>query len=302
MIPDTNEVPEVVEVAKPIDDGKTIAPPAVPAVPAAKEVEAIVKKWKLKFGDTEEEVDETELVKRAQKAWGIEKKAEKASVDRKMAEDFFQLAKKGDFSWLDKVGVEGKKVVSEWLVQQAIAEDEEARLSPDQKELREARKKLADISSQEQAREKEKRDITIKEQAEKFTLEMQIDYKAAAEENGLVAENEVVQALTAQYLEKAVKEGIVITPREVMPIVKKHIEALDEARFNSYDGEKLVSWLGKHIEKVRKADLATLKGGVKKAPDSKAGVKPEGAKEDDKAVPSSFKQMIKQNRAKWDEA
>jgi hypothetical protein len=310
-----NPVPEVKPEA-PVVDPKAIDP----TKPTAKDPEnptqaekSALKIWKLKQNGKEVEYDATdeEKVKQdIQKVFGIEEKAALSAQDRKLAEGFFNLAKSGDFSWLNKLmpgATEAEKeaaavkMLSEYMVKKAIADDEEKRLTPEQKELREFRRREAARQQEEEEKAKELTKKQQEELADKFGKEILNDINIAAKEAGYPENNKAVIKFAAEYLQKGWREGIKLTPKDVMPIVVKELEALDNARFESYDGEKLVKWLGKHIDKVRKYDLDLVKSnlGKKTQPKKEAQKKSDTKQEPNK---NSFKEMIKESRRNWDEA
>jgi hypothetical protein len=141
-----------------------------------KAAKAVAKlKKKLKVGGKEIEVDEDELVKRAQMGFSAEEKWQEASKMKKQVESLIGLLQKDPVKALERLGFNVDEL-AEKRIQQRI---EEMQKSPEQLELEKLRREREEIMTE---REKEKQDFQqreIKRMQDEFSVQIENDITKA---------------------------------------------------------------------------------------------------------------------------
>jgi len=242
---------------------------AVPAKPADvkpaeaqkadAKVAADVKKYKLVIDGAEEEVDEPELIRRAQKAKGAEKRFEEANrvkaqlnailTELKDPKKVFQLLSRPE------IGHDIKTIASEWLYENVVKPES---MPKEQWELQKAREELAQIK-------RERDELFNKDKEARETAEMQAEMERLDKsvKNALEGSNVPKTPWTvrrmAYYMQLGLQRGIQLDPKEVVPFVKNdHAEAVRQMA-ESLDGDDLEKFLGETVaEKIRKHTLSKL--------------------------------------------
>lgn len=224
---------------------------------------AEIRKLKLKIEGQELELPEDEVIKLAQKGKYADKQLQSASQARKQAEELIRLLKTDPMAALqhEALGLDVKKIISDYVNKQAT----DARLTPEQKELRDLRKMKQEQEenarkSQETAREQE-----INERAGVIQQEIESEITEVLSTSGLPKTNYTVQRI-AHYMKLALTKGYKnVTPKSVLPLVKEDFIRTQNDMYGQADEDTLAEMLGDELlSKVVKAHLKkTQKGNVK---------------------------------------
>lgn len=253
---------------------------------AKKKLEAAVKKaYKLKVGGKDVEVDEAELLKRAQMGYSADEKWQEAAKMRKQMDGFIQLLQRDPAKALEQMGYDVDKM-AEQRIQQRIAEMQK---SPEQIEREKLQRELQDMKDRDKAREDEYRTKETQRIQDQYAVELENDISSALDNNsyGFPKTPYVVKRI-ADTMILAVQQGIAtknqrlmnITAKDVLPIVEAEIKQELHDMYSASPDEVFESLIGKdRLNKYRK-------GKIKKTatkPASSSQVKPTGTTELKKA-------------------
>lgn len=216
-----------------------------------------LKKYKVKVDGEELEVDENELLTGYQTRKAADKKFREASMARKQAEEFVSLLKSDPIKLLShpSIGHDVRKLAEEYLVSQL----QEEALSPEQRELKEAKRKLQEYEEQEKRKTQE----ADKEKMEKLQAHYAEDYTnkiIGALESSTLPKTPMTIKRMAYYLHRGLEMGVEMDIKDVAGLVKQ--DYIDEQKnlFGALDEDTLVSLLDKDVlEKIRRAEVKKLK-------------------------------------------
>lgn len=248
---------------------KAAAQEASAEIPPPNLTPAEKKIWKLKVDGEEFDFDasDDEAVKREiMKSRGADKRFESAAQIKKQADQIKQQAETflsmlKDPASLRKVledpriGVDVKKFAQDYVWEQI----QEEKMSPEEKAQRERDRKYEEL-----LREKEERTTSEKQQEK---LQKQVVYENSYEEKitraleigGLPKTHGTVERM-ADYLKKAIKHNIDLSPEELVNQVRRDYSTDIDAILEHIPEERIIELLGeKAAAKIRKADLGRLK-------------------------------------------
>lgn len=223
---------------------------------------ARIKKLRLKVDgrEIEEEVnldDEEYLVKELQKAKAFNKRAQEYSQLQKEIQEFFDQLKKNPRKILQdpNIGIDMKE-----LARQVIEDEiENSKKSPEQIEKEKLEAELASLKEKYEKEQKE-----LKERENQRLMEMEFErYDAmidgALKESDLPKSPYVVKKL-AEYMHLGVSNGINVSAKDVLPLVREEILSDIKSMFGAMPDEVLESVLGKDtIGRLRKRSIAKAK-------------------------------------------
>lgn len=240
----------------------------------AEKAQAKLRK-KLKVGGKEVEVDEDELVKRAQMGYSAEEKWQEAAKMRKQVESFIQLLQNDPAVALEKMGFNVDEL-AEKRIQQRI---EEMKKSPEQLEKERIERELHELKAE---REKERSEIQKREMErlqEQFAVEIENDIDGALNDNklGLPKSPYVIKRI-ADTMILAMKHGYKdVKARDVLPIVQEEIRKELRDMYATSPDEIFEELVGK--DRLTKYRRGKIKKPAEAKPASLSDVRPTGHKE-----------------------
>ncbi len=267
-----------------------------------KKVEAAAKKaWKLKVGGKDVEVDEAELLKRAQMGMSADQKWQEAAQVKKQTDAFIQLLQRDPAKALEQMGFDVDKMAEE-RIQHRIAEMQK---SPEQIEKEKIQRELSEIKAE---RERERMEVQEREKArlqDQYAVEIENDISSALDSNsfGFPKTPYVVKRI-ADTMILAVQEGIRtnnaklknITAKDVLPIVQEEIKRELGEMYAASPDDVFEQLIGKdRLNKYRKGKIK--KTASPKTAVGAADVKSTGARELNK-VAEDQKASAKKQSAK----
>lgn len=244
-----------------------------------KKIQEEIRKYKLKIDGEEEEVDEKELIARAQKYKSATKRFEEASTIKKQAQQLVELLKSDPLSVLrdPSIGVDVDSFVQKYVEDQI----REMELSPEDKKVQELEKELKGIKEQyeKEKSEREQQELQAKEEA--YFNQLQDEMVGAIEKSKLpyapyVAKRVADIMLTALDMNKEITaaKAVQILESSLMSEDRDRFGKMSEDQIEEYLGEELLSRMQKHrLSKVKKQSESP-------APKVAAVAKPEPKKED----------------------
>jgi len=237
--------------------GTTDQTPPDKAAAAAK-AEA-VRRHKLKVNGQEMELEEPEVLRRAQLAEAAEQKFQEAARNRKEIAQVLELMKNNPLEGLKRLGINPREFSEKYLA----GELQREMMTPEQRELQELRE-----FREKQTKAQQEAEMQAAEQAKQAQVAQQ-QQRAAAEydkqiSDVLTATNlprspETVKRV-ASVLRSALAKGYELDVPTAVDMVKQNYMTEVQALFGGLKGEALAKMLGDGLLKeVRKYDLAQLK-------------------------------------------
>jgi hypothetical protein len=219
--------------------------------------QAEARKWKLKVNGKEREVTEEELLSGYNRAEAAEERFKEAAMTKKQAEEFVNMLKKDPIALLKdpRLGHDVRMIAEKYLLEQM----QEEMLTPEQKELKEAKAKLKAYEDQKRAIEQEQMKARDKELTEKYTADYSNQIIKALNENSLPKTEYTVKRI-AYYMHLGLQKGLNLSASDVADKVKQDYINEQKALFAAADGGTLVQLLGEDAaNKLRKWDVSRVK-------------------------------------------
>jgi len=236
----------------------------------------ILKEYKLKVNGRDETIkfdptNEEEVKSWLQKGRASDQKFQEAAEVRKAAMSFIEELRKNPRKVLSdpNINIDLKKFAEE-IMNDQIAEMEK---SPEQKEREKLQKELQKMKDE---REQEKKEFETKEMArlnDEHERQIESDISSALDIGGLPKTPRTVRTM-ADYMMVALENGINLTAKEIIPIVKNTTLSEFKEVVSSLTDDQLEDFLGKEVlGRLRKKNVAKAK-----AVETANAVKPTGAK------------------------
>lgn len=268
---------------------------------AKKKEEAAAKKaYKLKVGGKDLEVDEGELLKRAQMGYSADQKWQEAANMRKQMDSFIQLLQTNPAKALEQMGYDVDKFAEDRIKYRI----EEMQKSPEQIEKEKMQRELEQIKAEREQEKLQAQEAEKQRLQDQYALEIENDISSAFDDEsfGLPKTPYFVKRV-ADMMILAVQEGIKtnndrlknITAKDVLPIVKEEIQKELRETYSLSSDEVFEQLVGKdRLNKYRKGKIKKTATGK---PATVADIKPTGAKElqkmEDNRSSSAKKQSAK---------
>lgn len=245
--------------AKPVlSDDKVINTPAdklaadkvVAKTPAEKEVIR-----KIKVGD--QEYDEGILASMIEKAKGADKKFLEAAKARKEAIRFFKMAKDNPQEFLERNGVDTKK-----LSYDTVAKDIQDKLrDPREVELDAANKRLQEFEKKEATENERQRAEKLTREAKALEARFHAEIIDALESTPSIPKNGFSVAKIAKYIDTVRdKTGILLAAKEVVNVIDRDIRGEVSGILKGATAEQIIELIGvEGAELIRQYHLAQLK-------------------------------------------
>ncbi len=254
-----SQVPGQPPVA-PQGPGQVATPPS--AQPTGKEVQAAasdaaIKRYKLQYeGGVEEEVDEPTLIERAKKGRTAEQRLSESNRIKGQVDELLKRARDPSQVWqvLQVLGHDSRKIAEDYL----IAQLNEERLTPEQKQLRQAQEIIKREETRKQDEQTQAQQAREKELSDRYSAEYSNQIVSALQRNSLPKSEFTVKQM-AYYMHQGLKRGVTLTADDVAPLVKNHFTKQITDVLGGTDPDTLLSLLGEDVAgKLRAADLKRL--------------------------------------------
>lgn len=222
---------------------------------AKKEVEKL--KRKLKVGNKEIEVDEDELIKRAQMGYSAQEKWEEAAKMRKQLDNFLGLLQKDPATALEKMGFNVDEL-AEKRIQQRI---EEMKKSPEQLELEKLRRERDEIMAEREKEREIQRQAEIQRYQDQYAVQLEQEIAQAFEQvgNGLPKSPYMLKRIS-DVLIWGMQNKKEITPSKALEIVQKEVKEELRQMYEATPDEMFEALVGKdRLNKYRRAKASSRK-------------------------------------------
>lgn len=257
---------------------------------------AAKKAYKLKVNGKDLEVDEAELLKRAQMGYSADEKWQETAKMRKQMDGFIHLLQTNPAKALEQMGYDVDKMAEDRIRLRI----EEMQKSPEQLEREKMQKELEEMRADREREKSEGQQKEMQRIQDQFAIEIENDISSALDDNsfGFPKIPYVVKRI-ADTMILAVQEGIKtnnerlknITAKDVLPLVRDEIQREQRELYSLTPDEVFEQMIGKErLNKYRRAKIK--KPAVK--PSSANDVKATGTKELQKAKDDTNKNQKKE--------
>jgi hypothetical protein len=258
--------------------------------PMLSEAEKLAKKYKVKIDGQEMEVDEGELLSNYQLKKASDQRFQQGMQARKQAEEFIRLLKTDPVKVLShpSIGLDVKK----WAEELLINEMQEAQMSPEEKQLREYKEKLARYEEQEQLLKRQQEEQQKEAVKSKYREEYNKQIISALDSSGLPKTEYTVQRMI-HYMAKALQAEYELSASDVVDLVRRDYINDTKALYSGLDAEALVKILGDDVaKKLRKSELDKLKNPIPGRVPTNAGVAPQVGKKENKMSKEEWRSYL----------
>lgn len=243
--------------------GSNLDAKAAEQAKAAESAKAAAKRYKFQVDgkEIEEELTEEELVKRAQKAYGADKRFQEANEAKTKVARMLEMMKtpEGLEKLLQHPSMYGEKAraVFEQILWKHIQREQ---MDPKERENLELREQLRQREEAEKARQAEFQKAEFEkakaQYAEQIDKEIVDAIKAAGQQVTPYFFKRV-----AHYMLSALQQGKQVAPKDVVPLVQEDLQNDLRAMFENTSEDTLLNLLksDKAWENIRKADLKRVK-------------------------------------------
>lgn len=235
----------------------------------AKIEKAIKKAYKLKVDGKDVDVDEAELIKRAQMGFSADAKWQEAATIKKQMEGFLTLLQQDPSEALARLGMDVDDL-AERHIQRRI---EEMKKTPEQLEREKLQKEIEKYKKESEMRQKQARDEEIQRLQSKFSVEIENDISSALEDatSGLPKSPYVIKRV-ADLLILAMQKGKKdVRARDVLPMIKEEVRNELREMYNVVPDDMFEEMVGKdRLTKYRKGKIKKPKAPTASASDVKS--------------------------------
>ena len=236
------------------------SPKAAAAV--KKELEKQLKKYKVKVGGREEDVeldlnDEKEVQKHVQMSRAAQVKMQEAAELRKSAEEFINLLRTNPRKVLmdPSIGVDLKKLAQEVINQ----EIENAQKSPEQLEKEKLQAELEEMRSKMKKDEDDRKAKEMDRLTREAQTQLETSMESALKTSDLPKTPYTVRKM-AEYMMIALKNNVELTPHDLVPLIRKQMIADYKELTAASSDDVLEELIGKDVlSRVRKKTVAKIK-------------------------------------------
>lgn len=240
-------------------------PPEGGQKPAEGAAAAVKRKLKAVIDGQETEVDEEAAIRAYQKEKASDKRFQEAASLKKRAESFLNQLKRATtdprvmaevIKQIDPQQGDFRKIAEKYLYDLI----QEEQLSPEQKELKQAKEALSKFEKEKQEAAERQQTQEAAELQAKFTKDYQTDIIGALDSSGL-PKTEYTIARMARYMHMGLVRGVELKAKDVVDFVWKDYQR-DLSAMRSLPTEKMLEMIGPELaDKIREFDLAKLRAG-----------------------------------------
>lgn len=234
---------------------------------------------KLKSNGREKELTLEEVIKRAELADGADERFSEAARLRKQYEADTKEMLRDPAAFMLKHGVSKEQLLM--LAERQVLESiEEERLTPEQRRIRdleaELKKRDDEIKSQEQKAQEE----LLQKETTKQQAVLARDLAMALKKNNLPLDNPDYLAAVLPIIRNGISNDFPIAPEDAVAYAYDKMQSHFTNMLAPLSGEQIIDRLGKAVvDKIRQADLASIKGSKPEAQQPKKAVVPSEKRE-----------------------
>lgn len=201
--------------------------------------------------------NDEEMKKYFQKALASDESFQQAAEVRKAAMQFIDELRKNPRKVLNdpNIGVDLKKLAEEIMNEQL----QDMEKTPEQREREKLQKELEEMKRQRDDEKKQWEEKEFERLQAQHEQQLETDISAALDIGGLPKTARTVKAM-AEMMMIALENGIELTPKEIVPIIKNNTLSEFKEVVNSLGDDQLEDFLGKEvIARLRKKNVSKAK-------------------------------------------
>lgn len=234
-----------------------------------KEIQKRIEKFKLKVDGQEEDfeldLDDKEAIKKhLQLSKVSQKRMQESSEIRKAAEEFINELKTNPRRMMKELGI-NEKELAQIIMNEELADLEK---TPEQREIEKLQKQLADIEDNKKKDEEARKKSDFERMKAEAEQKIETDISAALQMGGVAKTPYTVRKM-AELMYVALENDIDLKPQDVVPLVRKQMEADIRELFSATSDDQLEEFLKDQMPRIRKRNVAKAKA----APAAAAAVK-----------------------------
>lgn len=219
-------------------------------------------KYKADGKDYEEELDDSELQRRLSLSKAAYKRMEEAAITKKQAETFVKMLQDDPLKVLTHPQFGGNKKFREIAESFLARELEQEMLSPGEIKQRQMEERLRQYEEQEKTQKQKAEEAQMLKLQEHYQQDYEQKIIKGLQSQNLPKTPKTVRRM-AELMAKSAEHGIDLDPEHLAEIVRQDYVNEMREMFGSTEGDMLLNLLGEDVgNKIRKADLAKLKGGA----------------------------------------
>lgn len=218
---------------------------------------AASKRWKLKDGTREKEIaSEEEALRYMQLGWAKDNRFEDSAKAIKERDQLVAHFKSNTREAMRKLGIDPRKFSEETLYE--LLEDE--KLTPEQRELRDAKAKLKSIEDEKKSSETKAQEERIEKLTDAEADRLNAELPKLLASAGLPKSPLTLKRVAELWLTND-EEGLDVPLETLVELAREQYLKDIQELFGASDGDTLLKLLGEgNAKKIRKADLQRLKG------------------------------------------
>lgn len=234
-------------------DAQTTSVEGAVKVAAKKEAE---RKFKIKYGKTEREVAEKDLIAMAQKGWASDERFQSAAQKERQMQAIFQKWKEDPDAVMRALGEEDPV---EFHKARLSAELKRRILTPEQRELEDLRAKLKKSEEDDKTRSQKESEAKLEHLTNHYAQQYDKEMSAAIAESGLPKTAKTVKR-AAELAYKNLKMGLDLPWSTILDMVREEYTSDIKELFGASQADKLMGLFGEDV--VKKLTSASLKSRV----------------------------------------
>lgn len=231
-------------------DSKTASATDTKTQTTDSEVKEAVRKIKLKVNGAEKEYDEKAVIAFAQKGMSADEKYQKAAAERKKIEKLVELAETDPDQLLRELL---KKDPDEFYKERIKKKLEDLSLDPKDRELRDAKRKIEELTKAEEARKEKEKAESLQKMTDFYIQKFDKEIPDALKSIGVPVNRETTKRMTDMMLSN-LEEGTDLPVEVCAELVKDEYLGSVKGSVKSFDPELLAELLEDEVfQKVLEA-------------------------------------------------
>lgn len=224
-----------------------------------KEIQKRIEKFKLKIDGEEEDFeldleDREAIKKHLQLSKVSQKRMQESSEIRKAAEEFITALQKDPRKIMKELGV-NEKELAQMIMNEELADLEK---TPEQREIEKLQRQLAEIEEKKKTDEENRKKSDFERMKQEAEQKIETDISAALQMGGVAKTPYTVRKM-AELMYVALENDIDLKPQDVVPLVRKQMEADIRELFSATSDDQLEEFLKDQMPRIRKRNVAKAK-------------------------------------------
>lgn len=252
------------------------------------------RKFKLKFGKDERELEEKDVIALAQKGWASDERFQQAAAEKRRIQNLAKRFKDDPDSFAKAIGIEDPVKFYRDRLEKEIRR---RTMDPRERELEDRELALRAKEEEIKAKEREQHEERVEKLKGQYQVQYDKEIADAITSSGLPKNPRTVRRFAELALKSLENGGYKMPWNVISNIVRdEYSESLRELT-GAFDEDKLFEFFGQDVvKKVQAADMKRRIPGAK-VQDEKQTPKPQANQKDTKSMsPDEFREYIKNFR------